>query len=432
MTVEIALATIGAIAFASTLYCFVMLCTAWLAGRRQPLAKADGLAITSFCILIPAHNEEMVVESTLRSVAALNYPGDLWRCVVIADNCTDSTAQLASAALPRAEVLQRTNTDERGKGYALNWALEKILTGGDADPDAVVIIDADTQIDTNFLIAMDSSIRACDFKESKRFVAQGLYQVQNAADHWRTALMAGALSLVHYVRPAAREFWQTSVGLKGNGMCFASDVLRHTKWRGGSLTEDIEYGIDILEAHGIRVRFVPEAVVVAQMPTDSATSSGQRKRWEGGRNQVIRTRTIPLLLSGIASGSKAKIDAALDLCCPPLAQLASLLMLWGILVALGAIIGAPAKLFWLASWATTVALFGIYVVGGFKVGHAPKLAYKALGMALVYIPWKLATMAAAKFSSKRNVDWVRTERKPIEPIERDKPSDSSPLGATGK
>ncbi len=365
-----------------------------------------------FCVLIPAHDEAEVIATTLASVAALNYPSDLTHCVVIADNCADNTANLVRRTLPTATVLERTNLQERGKGYALNWALAHILP--ERTFDAVVIVDADTKIDGEFLSAMNRAYQACPPAERNFFVAQGLYYVYNADENWRTALMAGALSLVHYVRPMARESWQVSVGLKGNGMCFAVPVCERIAWRGGSITEDIDYALDLIEQDHVRARFVPAALVRAQMPTTEAASEGQRQRWEGGRSHILRTRALPMLLQGILRADKLRIDAACDLICPPLAQCAALLVVWALVCIVAACVHAPGWPICAALCAASFAGFLLYVLGGFRVADAPAGAYKALGMAAVYVPWKIATLLRRRAKTGSESAWNRTERHSME------------------
>jgi glycosyltransferase involved in cell wall biosynthesis len=76
-----------------------------------------------FLVLIPAHNEEAGIDATLGSIDAIEYPGQLVSVVVVADNCTDDTAARAIAA--GAEAMTRIDSERRGKGYALGWALER-------------------------------------------------------------------------------------------------------------------------------------------------------------------------------------------------------------------------------------------------------------------------------------------------------------------
>jgi 1,2-diacylglycerol 3-beta-glucosyltransferase len=395
------------------IYCVAMLAASALQKRTLIRAKtSDGAADvarrTRFHVLIPAHDESLVIASTLKRLMALNYPQANVRYTVVADNCADDTAELARGVRDVA-VLERRDPDACGKGHALNWALNRILPEHDAD--AIVIIDADTLIDGDFLAEMDREIQSCSSEERAGFVAQGHYTVHNVEDNWRTGLMTGALLLVHFVRPLARERCQTSVGLKGNGMCFAAGVLERCNWPGDSVTEDLDYGLDLIENLGLRVRFVPRAIVEAQMPTDSETAAKQRRRWEGGRKLTVHKRLMPLLKEGIKRRDRIRLDAAFDLICPPLAQQAAGLVVWLALIVLAAVVGSAGALPWLIGWAASAAGLALYVVGGFKVAGAPKTAYKALLMAAWYVPWKIAALVFGK----KQAGWNRTERHAMEP-----------------
>jgi cellulose synthase/poly-beta-1,6-N-acetylglucosamine synthase-like glycosyltransferase len=402
--VEIGLGLACALSVPSVVYCLLMLGAA----RQQKRAvrpSVDGAAErTRFRILIPAHDEKLVIAGSLAAVRAQDYPKSLFGCTVIADNCSDETATLARA-VDGIEVIERSDDARRGKGFALNAALAQILPSRDFD--AVVIVDADTLMRSDFLTAMDRAIRSCAPDDRERFVGQGLYEVHNVEDGWRTALMAGALSLVHCVRPLARERWSVSAGLKGNGMCFAAGILDELQWPGESITEDLDYGIDLIERLGVRVRFVPDAVVAAQMPSDADVAARQRRRWEGGRLAAIRRRAWPLLRDGVIRGDRLRLDAALDLLCPPLAQQALLFVVWAALVLCAFAVKAPSPANWLCAWAAGAIGLAVYVVVGFKVAGAPRAAYRALLMAVLFVPWKLVSVIAGRGSS----GWRRTDRR---------------------
>src|SRR5262245_11617787 len=94
-----------------------------------------------FAVLIPAHNEELLLPRLLRSLAALQYPPDLFDVHVVADNCSDHTAAVAANA--GATVHERLSDEmARGKGFALRWLLER-LRCQKPGYDAYVVLDAD-------------------------------------------------------------------------------------------------------------------------------------------------------------------------------------------------------------------------------------------------------------------------------------------------
>ncbi len=121
--------------------------------RRQPQHDCCcSAACHRFAVFVPAHNEEAVIAGLLESLAQLNYPKDLYQVYVIADNCTDRTAEVARRFVS-VEALERRDPQFRGKGYALDWAWQKLAQRGLAY-DAYVIIDADSIASADFLLAM--------------------------------------------------------------------------------------------------------------------------------------------------------------------------------------------------------------------------------------------------------------------------------------
>ena len=393
-----------------------------LAAAKETVSPVGSVA-RRVCVVVPAHNEEPVVAATLRSLTAQNYPADLVRVVVIADNCTDATASIARES--GAIVWERTNTSERGKGYALAWAFDRLETESDPS-DFYVIVDADTEAAPDFLARIVA--RAASIGD--RAAVQGRYRVLNSADGWRAALMAAAFDLVNHVKPMGRERLGLSAGLKGNGMIFGRETLRVAKWRGDSITEDLDFGLDLLEFHGIRVAYAPDAVVRAQMPSGEVESRSQRDRWEQGRQEIVTRRAAKLFWRGVTTGDFRKVDAALDMVIPPLTELFALLAAWSLVCALDVSLGwasawwfAPVVLAWLG--------FFVYVFGGLKKAGASPEAWGAITQAPAYMVWKLVryavTTAKGVLYGKRNGgdEWVRTTRTPIV-VTADKREETAP------
>lgn len=402
---------IGLSAAGCVLYLLLLLCAAVSARRAAQSSRGTREPDLHITVLIPAHNEELVLAATLDSLRMQEYPAHLLDVVVIADNCKDATAQIAREY--GVTVLERFHTEERGKGYALDWALSQLLVRCDA-LDAVVIVDADTWVAPDFIGIMAARLSLSRDADG-RCALQGRYGVLNKADGWRAALMAAAFDLVNHVRPLGYDRLGLSIALKGNGMAFTREVLQQARWQGHSITEDMDYGLDLIR-FGIRVRYVPEARVLAQMPVTAAQAASQRERWEGGRYRLLRERALPLIKEGVSKRNLALIDAAIALMVPPLAELAALLLLWGGLIALGS--------HWrlLLGPALFAALFGLstlgfltYVLGGLWVAGASREVYGALLKAPFYIVWKFALYAAGlvrcrKQTSGGQPEWVRTDR----------------------
>jgi cellulose synthase/poly-beta-1,6-N-acetylglucosamine synthase-like glycosyltransferase len=381
-------------------YLLVLSMAAALARRTSPPPAAG--EPRRYCILIPAHNEELNLGAVVDGLNTLEHPREKWTAVVIADNCSDATAAVAREH--GAEVLERTNPDLRGKGYALEWAIGKLLP----DPrgfDAFIIMDADSSLSPNFLAVMDGAMaRGAE-------VVQGYYGVLNVAESWRTKLMAVALALAHHVKPQGRRKLGLSDGLKGNGMCFSRAVLERVPWSGESITEDIEYTLRLVDA-GIRIEFAPEAVVTAQMPVDGKQAATQRQRWEGGRYGLLK-RAIRLLWSALRGRRWMQADRAVELIIPPFAEMFAVPVIALALTAVWrAYSSSPAAGWMLWAWSAVLAAEVAYLAAGLWIARVPWSVAKSLLFAPLYIVWKL-TLYGAMALRRGAGGWQRTERRSL-------------------
>jgi 1,2-diacylglycerol 3-beta-glucosyltransferase len=364
-----------------------------LLSRRLPcpVSVPPGLR---FDVLVPAHNEETDIAETVRSLRAVHYPPSLFRVIVIADNCTDGTAQTAAAA--GADVWVRTDADLRGKGYALAYGFARSRTDNFAD--VVVVVDADTLVTENLLTAF-----AARFSGGAQ-VVQADYGVRNPNASWRTRLMTIALAAFHGVRSIARERLGLSCGLRGNGMGFSRDVLAAHPPKAFSIVEDLEYGIHLGYA-GVRVEYVHEARVLGHMAVSEQASRTQRRRWERGRQALVRAHVATLLSEAWRNRDVCLLDLALDLIVPPIGQLAVMSGLGLVVAALATTMGVV-----VAPWLWAVALAGIllHVFAGWKCSGVGIRGLLDLLWAPVYIIWKLTLRFSDR--GKTPQEWVRTKR----------------------
>ncbi len=364
-------------------------------GQGNPVPIPFRQPQNRFVVLVPAHDEEVVIARTLRSLLALDYPREMYSVQVIADNCTDGTADLARGS--GAIVHERTDPALRGKGYALRWLFERLL----ADPqsgDAFVVIDADSVVNPGFLRALDGHLRR------GAVAIQGYDTVLNPDASWGTGLRYVAFALLHYLRPLGRRLFGGSAGLKGNGMCFSRPVLEGTDWGAFSVTEDLQFHLDLLLS-GRVVTFAPDAVVWAEMPSTLKAAHSQNVRWESGRLHLVRHYLPRLLGLALRRHSLILLDAALENMVPPF----SLMAAGGVACLVGALV-------WGSPWAIGLALFilggqVIYTLTGLLLVHAPVRVYLALLYAPFYIVWKLLLWVGVTVQKKRRpTEWVRTAR----------------------
>ena len=366
---------------------------------------------TRFVLFFPAHNEELILGKVLDGLKPLDYPASAYRVVVIADNCTDSTVEIAHSK--GVLVWERVNPDERGKGYALNWAIDRLLKVESASSDsvlagfdAIVVCDADTILSLNLLQAFHESL----IEGGK--VLQARYEVLNVDESWRTRLMSCALALVHIVKPLGREHLRLSEGLKGNGMAFAREVVERIPWSGASITEDIEYSLRLCR-EGYRVQFVPAAAVWAQMPTTAAQSKSQRQRWEGGRYSLLFSLAPRLLAESLRTRSRILRDRAIEMFIPPFAEMFALpVLLLGLNLGISRLFHFPSVSYFTVAWVFILVLQGMYLAGGLWIARVPaKIAVSLLG-APFYILWKFGVYGAL-LVKRSTGGWNRTERRQL-------------------
>lgn len=375
---------------AITGYLLLLTAAAFFARRTTP--ARPGAPTTRFVIMIPAHNEERLLPQTLANLAELDYPRELYAIHVVADNCTDRTAELARRN--GAVAHERFDNTLRGKGYALEWLLQRIWERGEPH-DAVLILDADSVVSANFLRVMDARIA-----RGER-VIQGYYAVRQPEGAWSAGLRSVALIVLHYLRPQGRMVLGGSTGLKGNGMVFAADILREHRWS-ASLTEDIEYHMELILA-GERAMFAPDAVVWAEMPDSLGAAQSQNERWEKGRMEMVRRFVPRLLRESLRRRSFLLFDAAAEQLIPPFSVVAG---------ASGAVLLAALALRGPLGVAVAAAIVigqALYVFAGLALAGAPWAIYRSLLFAPVFVGWKLWLYARLLLGIKPR-DWVRTAR----------------------
>lgn len=364
-----------------------------LLSRATPAALRSSQRLR-FDVIVPAHNEAPVIGDVLASLFKLDWPADGFRVWVVADNCTDTTAEIARAA--GAEVLERHDSERRGKGYALEFAFQASQERGWAY--AVVVVDADTEVSTNLLEAFAARI------ETGAKAIQAHYDVLNAQASWRTRLMTIAMASFHQLRSRARERLQLSCGIRGNGWCITHRLLSQVPYRAYSLTEDIEYGIELGLA-GHRVHYAGEAKVAAVMLSGEQATRSQRQRWEDGRIQLLRSKTLPLLQAAMGRGGRVCLDLAFDLLVLPLSYVAVNIAL---LIAVAGLVAfwEPSATSWLwLGFGCAVSLL-LYVLRGWQLSGVGWRGLADLMRAPFFVIWKLLLMLRAHAPT----GWVRTKR----------------------
>ena len=391
MALDLVLALLAVPAVLWSAYLALLTLLSWRLTPPQPETPPS----TRFAIVVPAHNEAAVIERTVASLLELNWPQALLRVIVVADNCKDTTADIAARA--GATVWQRADLSLRGKGYALKFAFERLLDEGWAQ--AVVVVDADTTVAPNLVEALAAHL-ATGVK-----AIQVDYGILNPNSSWRTQLMTIAMAAFHIIRSRARERMGLSSGIRGNGWCLASEVLRDVPYRAFSLAEDLEYGI-ALGLAGYRVAYADETRVLGEMVNSAQVAESQRQRWEGGRFSLIRSQTLALLGRAVRRRSAVCLDLALDLLLLPLSYVAA--TIGALLVA--AAVFAPFDRHgaaWLLLALACALVLVWHVLRAWQLSGLGMQGLLALARVPRFLFWKLLIAFRP-----RSREWVRTEREP--------------------
>ncbi len=375
------------------LYLFVL-----AALRQRRTAPAENPQ-HRFAFLIPAHNEEAVIGTTVAHLQRLDYPRDFYDIYVVADHCSDATAEQSRAA--GATCWEREALPQGSKAAALSWLLEHVWAAG-RPCDGLVLIDADTQMDPLFLRYMATAL------EQGHPVVQGRHVIRNPQDGPYPALSWVIFALDNRFQNLGRVNLGGSAKLMGDSVCFRSDILRRIGWRHDSLTEDYELRIRLL-LEGVRIHYLPEAVGRGEAPLTWADARRQRARWLVGSRQARRRYAGPLLRAFLRRPSFALLDGFLQtvlLPYSPLVVLTGLLWVANLVLALFGAIGPELPI----AWSAALLLLALYPFLGLALERAPAWAYRALLFGLFFILWRTGMDVLVRLGWKKAA-WVRTPRR---------------------
>lgn len=345
-------------------------------------------------VLVPAHDEAAGLAAPLQAMRAQLRAGD--RLLVVADNCSDDTAAVARAE--GAEVIERSHDTERGKGYALAFGVAHLRA---EPPPVLVIVDADCLLQPG---ALDALAAACVRWDAP---VQARYLMTHAGPTGVNGRVAEfAWRVKNWVRPrgAARLGWPCQ--LTGSGMAFPWGQIEHAPLASGSIVEDMQLGLALARA-GHAPCFCEAAGVESHFPTSAAAAATQRTRWEHGHLGLLSQHAWPMLREALGRRDWRLLGLALDLAVPPLALLVLLAFaLWALAgAAAWAGVGAAA---WVAASGLLASLGAAVLAAWLRWGRGVLSPWD-----LLRAPWYVLSKLGVylRFWSRRQKDWVRTERK---------------------
>ncbi len=266
---------IGVLFFCCYAYQLFYLIVPWIK-KYKPTGEEK---MHRYAVLIAARNESGVIGQLIESIKKQSYPSELVTVFVVADNCTDNTAEIAENA--GAVVYRRFNRQQVGKGYALDFLLARIREDyADKPFDAFIVFDADNILDRNYISEMNKVFSdGYDIITSYR-------NSKNYDDNWISAgYSLWFLRESRYLN-GARMLLNTSCAISGTGFCVSRAVIeKDGGWKYYLLTEDIEFTVDHV-LKGYKIGFAEKAVLYDEQPTRFSQSWLQRLRWSKGFLQV--------------------------------------------------------------------------------------------------------------------------------------------------
>lgn len=364
--------------------------------RRSPRLLATGdnpHPPPSMAILVPAHDEEGGIRRTVEALLREVGPRD--RLIVIADNCSDRTAEVARDA--GAEVIERKDPERRGKGFALSFGANKLA---EDPPDVVVIMDADCRVERGSLRQL-AELSARTGKPS-----QGVYLMHAPVLGGASAVSAFAFMVRNLVRPTGLKRLGMPCQLTGTGMAFPWALYRDAPPTESFLVEDLLLGHE-LALRGHAPVLCDDLQVGSEFPSGKAASLRQRRRWEHGELAVVLGTAPRLLIRALAKGDPRLLALALDAAVPPLAFVV-LLQLIALAVSFTlALLGGSLVPLVLTLVGTGLLFLGL-VSAWLKHGRSV-LPLGALAKIPGYVLWKLPLYASFVWRGAHR-EWERTER----------------------
>ena len=363
-----------------------------LAYTKKPITLTTDLN-TKAAILMPAHNEALVIAETIKTlIPALKSANQI---VVVADNCSDETASIARNL--GATVIERQHQTLRGKGYALDFGLQYLKA---SPPDVVIVIDADCMANAGAISQLTS---AC-IKHQRPIQALYLMQAQpNPSLKQRIAAFAWLVK--NYVRPLGFNMLGLPCQLMGTGMAFLWQDITTIHLATGHIAEDMKMGVDLARINKAPI-FLPQALVTSTFPVDQSATKTQRARWEHGHLSVIVSDAPALFIEAIATRNTQMLGLAFDLIVPPLAVLTLMCgLVFLISVGLYQLAALPLSLAY-ASLLLVVLGFIVLIAWAFFGRHI--ISLKQLCYAPIYALVKIPLYI--KFFVNRQVEWVRSKR----------------------
>lgn len=370
---------------------FLSCLVASIPSRRRPPCSAGPRP--SVAVLIPAHNEGPTIRQTLGSALREIRPGD--RILVIADNCSDDTTEVATSA--GVWVIERNDPEKRGKGFALDFGLAHLSV---SPPSIVIVLDADCEMVPGTLdrLACEAAKHKCPVQAVYRLLPPSS---PSAWDYVSTL----ACIMKNVARPAGLARMGLPCLLGGTGMAVPWEQLRTVSLASGNIVEDMQLGLD-LAIRGYMPRHCSTACVTSLLPQSAGAAVNQRTRWEHGHLDTILRQVPRLAWAALRQRRPRLLSLAMEVAVPPLAAYTLLLGFWLSICVIMAAVGFCTPPLWITLIAAGLLLMAVALAWArFARDIVPFHAFLAIPF---YALSKLSIYVG--FLLRRQRGWVRTPR----------------------
>ncbi len=256
-----------------------------------------------FAVIVCARNEQDVIGNLIDSLHQQEYPRDSFTVFVTADNCSDRTAEIAKEH--GAEVYVRSDLRHVGKGYALHWTIDRLLSDYPGQYDALTVFDADNVVDPQYLRYTNDAL--CTGADA----TQGYRESKNPFQ----SVVSGCYTIYWYMLSRfyhqARSNKGMSCSIGGTGFAFKTETVARDGWVTKSLTEDSEFASRLI-LKGRYVQFVRDALFYDEQPVTWGVSFRQRRRWMTGTVQEARLLLRPAV-QALCAGNRGAFDVIMFL-----------------------------------------------------------------------------------------------------------------------
>ncbi|WP_078543541.1 glycosyltransferase family 2 protein [Litchfieldia alkalitelluris] len=372
-----------------------------LFGFGRPSKIEDKLPSKRFLILVPAHNEEKVVGNLVRNLKDLDYPDELYDVVVIADNCTDKTAEIAKEL--GAIALEHTSKpgELRGKPYGIKYAVDQIGDDLTKKYDGICFFDADNLVSRNYLKEMNNHL----LKGDK--LIQSYLDSKNPGDNWVTLSYATSYYYMNRSWQLAKSRLGLGNAIGGTGFCVDTTLFKEVGWTARSLTEDLEFTMQCL-LKGTPAKWCHHARVYDEKPESFIASCVQRLRWARGHWDVCFKYAPKLMYRAIRKADILAFDGFIYLVNPGRIILNALT---GLILVFSQI----STVSWLQSvvpwqlWLTLLVFQFSYVVYTMVIDSNNRLNKVKAIISLVVFNFSYIPLFFWSLFTKGNKTWKRTE-----------------------